>query len=155
MGVLSAVSYKGLFKKNLLAIVCGFTFAHTLAYAHTTCPNLDVSAFCVNGEWQVMSIINDGTLWEFMGEGVHGKFCSNNEHANDVRWNYAFTSARMGLAGCNYSLFDKGNKLIGPIQIKSTYYTRAGTNWENGGYPGNWICRESKENCLFSDHSMQ
>ncbi|CEG56055.1 hypothetical protein [Legionella fallonii] len=98
-----------------------------------------------------MHVTVDGTLWELMGEGVNGKYCSNNEQASDVQWNYAFTSSRLGLAGSNYSLFDNGHRLMGSIQVKSTHYSRVGSNWEKGSYPGNWTCRESKESCLFSD----
>ncbi|WP_131796064.1 hypothetical protein [Legionella lansingensis] len=94
-------------------------------------------------------ITPNGSYWVLMGESVNGKPCTSNEQADDVRWNYAFTSARMGIAGCNYSLFANKLNRIGLIQIKSTQYTRTGSNWEQDNYPGNWTCRESQENCLF------
>lgn len=149
MNGLSRVSaHHGKLKKNVWLVLWGLSLMNSLAYANTTCPGLNINAICVNGAWQVM-IVPNGAHWVLMGESVNGKSCTNNEQADDVRWNYAFTSARLGIAGCNYGLFDNKLNQIGLIQIKSTQYTRTGSNWEQGSYPGNWTCRESQETCLF------
>lgn len=151
MGVLSRVltGCKRVFKKNRLAALCSLTLINSITYAYTNCPNLTISSVCLNGSWHV-NINPKGSYWEIMGESVNGKPCAHDGSANDVRWNYAFSSARMGLVGCNYSLFDNELSQIGLIQIKSTEYIRMGTNWEKESYPGNWTCHESQETCLFS-----
>ncbi|CAM2876014.1 hypothetical protein LEAN103870_06260 [Legionella anisa] len=136
------------FKKNVWVALCSFTLMNSLTHANTSCPSLNINAMCVQGAWQVMITPNDAH-WVLMGESVNGIPCTSNEQTDDVRWNYAFTSARLGIAGCNYGLFDKQLKQIGLIQIKSSQYTRTGSNWEQGSYPGNWTCRESQEACLF------
>ena len=140
---------KSKIKKNLLVTLCGFVLLSSFTYANTTCPNLNINALCINGVWQVI-ISSKDAYWELMGEGVNGKSCTSNEQSDEVRWNYAFSSVRMGMVGCNYSLFDNHLNLIGPIQFKSTHYHRTGSNWEKESYPGNWTCHESQETCLFN-----
>jgi hypothetical protein len=135
-------------KKYLLSVLCGLTLVNSFSYATTSCPDLNINAICLNGAWQVNIAPKDG-LWELMGEGVNGKPCSNNVPANELFWNYAFSSARMGLVGCNYSLYDISLRQIGFIQVKSTKYIRTGSNWEKESYPGNWSCHESQDHCLF------
>lgn len=135
------------FKRNLLIALWGLTLISATAQANTHCPDLSINAVCVNGAWKVS--ITPASNWEFMGDSVNEKKCVNNEQTNDVRWNYAFASARMGIVGCNYKLFDNRLNQIGLIQIKSTQYVRTGNNWEKESYPGNWTCHESQKTCLF------
>jgi hypothetical protein len=136
------------FKRSLLATFCGFSFVSATAHANTHCPDLSITAFCVNGAWQISITPND-PYWVFMGDSVNGSYCTDDEHAHEVQWNYAFSSARMGMVGCNYRLLNDKLHLIGLIQIISNQYVRTGSNWHKDSYPGNWTCRESQQTCLF------
>ncbi|WP_115704703.1 hypothetical protein [Legionella sainthelensi] len=141
------IKHYRIIKKNLGVTLGGLVFA-SVSYANTHCPDLNIEAFCHNGTWEIAITPND-PYWELMGDSVNGSQCTRNEQAKDVRWNYAFSSARMGIVGCNYKLFSNMFNQIGLIQIKSTQYIRTGNNWEKESYPGNWTCHESQETCLF------
>lgn len=135
---------------QLLAALFCLCLISPLAFSATSCPKLNINAMCVNGTWQV-NIIPTTMDWDIMGGNVNGASCPNNAQTNRVHWNYAFSSARLGLVGCNYRLMDQQFNPIGLIQIKSTHLKRTGGNWEQNDYPGNWTCRASQESCLFLD----
>ncbi len=137
-------------KKLSLLVLSTCILSNSIAHASISCPSVHINAICSDGAWQVY-IFPPGLSWEILGESVSGQPCTSNEQADDVLWNYAFTSARMGIAGCNYSLFNTTRNKIGLIQIKSSQYMRTGNNWEKESYPGNWSCHESQETCLFSE----
>lgn len=137
------------YKRNLLITLCSLILISSSSYAKVTCPNLDINASCLDGTWKV-TIVPKDVRWELIGESVNGKPCANDEHSGELKWNYAFSSARIGITGgCNYSLFDNQSKQIGLIQIKSTYYHPTGSNWEQTDYPGNLICKTAQKSCLF------
>ena len=137
------------FKLQRIPMVLSLSIFVSMSYAQTICPQLTINAVCIDGAWQI-AITPQADHWELMGEQVNGQPCSEVK-TQDLRWNYAFSSARMGLVGCKYSLYDNLLGFIGPIQIKSTHYHIKGSNWRNTGYPGNFTCDQSQENCLFSD----
>jgi hypothetical protein len=137
------------FKLQNILMALSLSTLVSMSYAHTSCPQLTINAACINGAWQI-AISPQGAHWELMGEQVNGQPCTEGK-TQDLRWNYAFSSARFGIVGCNYSLYNNLLGLIGPIQIKSAHYMPRGSNWRSSGYPGNFTCDQSQENCLFSD----
>lgn len=136
---------------NILRTACGFLLINSIAHASIYCPNLTVNAICENGVWSNINISPLTMPWEMMGENLTGKACSSADVINEVRWNYAFSSSKVGAVGCNYNVFNTALTKIGLVQIKSSQLIRTGSNWEKETYPGNWSCHQSQEMCLFSE----
>lgn len=139
--------------KNILRTACSFLLVNSVAHANVHCPNLTVNAICENGVWRNVNISPLTMPWELMGENVTGKACSSTNVINDVRWNYAFSSSRVGAVGCNYNVLNTAGAKIAFIQIKSPQLIKTGSNWEKDIYPGNWSCYQSQDTCLFFERN--
>lgn len=113
------------------------------------CPPMDTVVRCQNNQWHVEANETLGA-WQLHNETISNQPCNETlASLFNVVWDYSSLLARSSLSICHYNLQDEHQQIVGGIQLRSYDFHRWGTNWTGGGYPGYYLCRASRETCLF------